>query len=507
MISSSTMRWLFLQNFIKTENWKDAQIKVLYNDVKRDRDDQQEQILIRKIFLELFVFPELNTNSEDLDTVSREIVIQSIVCQVKENNMYKFGKVTYRPKYVDSFKTQKGIIQKRIFVKEGETYNIEKIRETIRKLSRLGVFQEVDYQETILGDKINIEFILRENKTLSLQVEGGYGEFEGIQAGVRIFDHNIFGSTKSLGLRGKISEKSLLIEPVFDTPFFGRFRNEWVGFYERSDKDDFILERIGFETNLHRNIRKNIGLSFGYKFENTTAKDLVDELDKLKVGYVNFSGIQSSFSYINIDNLLVPHKGTFFKVKGEFNTKLFGSTFDFIKTESQVTQHFPISERITFSIGARFGFMKSLDSGVDIPIQTKFFSGGGNTIRGYEHNSIGPQVDGKSVGGEVRGIFNTELRFPLTRRTTKQFGVVFFDAGFLEESIDTIDSPEIYTSVGVGYRLLSPLGPIRLDLGLELKEKRKDDNNFNLEHDRFAIRNLYIEGYKARLHLSFGFAF
>lgn len=507
MICSSTMRWLFLQNYIKVENWKDPKIIELYLEVKKNRDDQQEQVLIRKLLKELFNFIELDVNSKDLDTVSGEIIRQSIVCQIKENNLYKFGKITFKPRNNDDFKTQSKVIKKKISIKEGDLYNIEKIRGSVRALSRLGVFQEVDFQETVNNDLVDVEFILRENKTLAFQIEGGYGEFERFQAGLRIFDHNIFGSTKSLGLRGMISTKSLLIEPVFDTPAFCGFRNEWIGFYEYSDKQDFTLERFGFETNLHRTILKNFGLSFGYKFENTTAKDLVDELDQLDVGYVNYSGIQGKFSYIDIDDLLIPHKGTFFKVKAEYNSKIFGSTFDFLKTEVQATEHLPISERVTFSIGARFGFMKSLDSRFDIPIQTKFFNGGGNTVRGYEHNSIGPEIDGKSTGGEVRGIFNTELRFPLTLRTVKQFGVVFFDSGFLENSIETLDDPEIYSSIGIGYRYLSPIGPIRLDLGLGLKNRREDESGVNLEHEGAEIRNLYIDGYKARLHLSFGFAF
>lgn len=507
IISSSTMRWLFLQNFIKIDTWQETQIKNLFDEVKKNRDDQVEQILIRKIFTELLKFPEFHTIEENNKISSAEKYKQSIVCQISENNLYKFGKITISPRYNDDFKTQRKIIEKKITIKEGEVYNINKLKESVRNLSRLGVFQEVDYHENVIGDLISINFILRENKTLSSQVEIGYGEFERLQAGLRLFDHNIFGTTKSLGLRGVVSTKSLLIEPVFDTQAFWGFRNEWVGFYEYSDKDDFTLERIGFETNLHKTIKKNFGLSFGYKFENTTAKDLIDELDQLDVGYVNYSGVQGSFSFINIDDLLIPHRGTFFKVKGEFNSKIFGSTFDFVKSEVQVTQHLPISERVTFSIGSRFGFMKSLNSDIEIPIQTRFFSGGGNTIRGYDHNSIGPQIDGKSSGGEVRGIFNTELRFPLTISTTKQFGVVFFDAGFLEESIEKIKNPEIYTSVGVGYRLLSPIGPIRLDLGVALKNRREDDDAVNLEHDSAEIHTLYFNGYKSRLHLSFGFAF
>jgi len=506
LLYNNTHRWAFIQNFIKINDWKDAEINRLYIDVKKNRNDHDEQLLIRRIFSELFGLPVIKIKIEEQGVVSDGVTKLTIICNIQEKEKFLFGKVTFKPRYNDEFKTKEKIIQNCITVNEGEVYNIDKIRESIRKLSLLGVFQEVEYQENLEGNLVHVEFILRESKTLTTQIEGGYGEFERLQAGLRIFDHNIFGTTKSLGLRAKASTKSLLIEPVFDTPSFWGFRNEWIGFYENSDKEDFTLERFGFETNLHRNFKKYMGLSFGYKFENTTAKNLIDELDQLDEGYVNFSGVQSGFSYIRIDNLLTPHKGTFFKVKGEYNSKLFGSTFEFIKTEVQVTQHFPVSERVTFSIGGRLGFMKSLDSGIDIPIQVKFFNGGGNTIRGYGHNSIGPQVDGKSVGGEVRGIFNTELRFPLTLNTTKQFGVVFFDAGFLEESYDTLDDPTLYTSVGIGYRLLSPIGPIRLDLGVGLKNRREDED-INFEHDKFEIKNLYLNGYKARLHLSFGFAF
>ncbi|PCJ55012.1 MAG: hypothetical protein COA79_21240 [Planctomycetota bacterium] len=505
IVHSNSKRWKFIQNFSKAEGWNDPDIILLFRQVILDRDNNNEMLLVRKLWTELYSLPAYKENKNN--HLDNDFIWQDITCSVEEGIQYKFGNVVYKPRYVKKFKTLKRIIKKQIKVNKGDVYNLKDIRESVKQLTKLGVFREVDYVEKIRDGKIDVEFILRENKSISLEIQTGYGEFDRVQAGIRAFDHNIFGTTRSVGIKGRASTKNWLLEPIFESRFAWGFRNQWIGIFETNISDEFTSFRSGFETNLIKSFDYGVNLSFGYKFESNTAKDVVEELNQEETGFVIFSGTQLKFSINEVDSFLLPHKGYFFRIGGESNFKALGSSFDFAKIELQFTQHLPISDRITFSLGARLGAMKLISGSDEIPLQVKFFSGGGNTVRGYEHNSLGPIIDNASIGGELRGIFNSEFRFPLTLTGKKQFGVFFFDGGFLEMSADDYDDMKWDSAIGIGYRYVSPIGPLRLDLGLGLNERLEEKEFFDLRYERGEIKNLYIGGYKARLHLSFGFAF
>ena len=67
---------------------------------------------------------------------------------------------------------------------------------------------------------------------------------------------------------------------------------------------------------------------------------------------------------------------------------------------------------------------------------------------------------------------NQELRFPLGRDWLS--GLVFFDAGNVWESRETVDS-ELFKSLGLGLRASTLAGPLRLDVAFPLDRRDGDD--------------------------------
>ena len=116
-------------------------------------------------------------------------------------------------------------------------------------------------------------------------------------------------------------------------------------------------------------------------------------------------------------------------------------------------------------IGVAIGF------GAPLHPAERFFAGGGNTVRGYRQDSLGPrQPGGAPSGGSALLVLNQEVRFPLWRRLA---GVGFIDAGNVFESARDIALRGLRLGTGFGLRLDSPLGLVRADYGFPLH--RKDD--------------------------------
>ncbi|HBS59994.1 MAG TPA: outer membrane protein assembly factor, partial [Firmicutes bacterium] len=77
--------------------------------------------------------------------------------------------------------------------------------------------------------------------------------------------------------------------------------------------------------------------------------------------------------------------------------------------------------------------------------------GGSNTLRGYEED----QFEGSKML-----IGSAEYRFPLGNKIQ---GVGFVDAG---QASDSFSLSEVKSSVGLGVRINTPIGPLRLDYGV-----------------------------------------
>lgn len=125
------------------------------------------------------------------------------------------------------------------------------------------------------------------------------------------------------------------------------------------------------------------------------------------------------------------------------------------------------------------------------PVEWRFRLGGASSVRGFRRDSIGPtgvrpglletaglfpvsspdrQVP---VGGTAFYRYSLQLLLPLPGLQSWRF-VVFHDAGnalFYQGVPDGIDSglnPVLHPSFGVGIRRITPIGPLRLDVGFAI---------------------------------------
>ncbi len=100
----------------------------------------------------------------------------------------------------------------------------------------------------------------------------------------------------------------------------------------------------------------------------------------------------------------------------------------------------------------------------ELPASVRFFAGGDNSVRGYAFEELGPvDADGNVIGGSSLATGSFEFEQPLRARWSLAF---FVDSGNAFERSEM----DAKTSVGMGGRWQSPLGPIRLDLALPLED-------------------------------------
>ena len=100
-----------------------------------------------------------------------------------------------------------------------------------------------------------------------------------------------------------------------------------------------------------------------------------------------------------------------------------------------------------------------------LPSSLRFFTGGDNSIRGFDYQSLGPEnSDGDVVGGRYLAVGSVELEHMFLKDWG---GAVFSDFG---NAFNSFSDPIEY-SVGIGVRWRSPVGLIRVDLAKGLSDK------------------------------------
>ena len=99
----------------------------------------------------------------------------------------------------------------------------------------------------------------------------------------------------------------------------------------------------------------------------------------------------------------------------------------------------------------------------------RFRAGGGNSVRGFKDDTVGPiSVLGDPAGGNALLVFNEELRFPIAWRFR---GVGFFDVGSAFATIRDLSLGGLRAGTGFGLRVQTPFALLRADVATPVSPK------------------------------------
>jgi len=158
------------------------------------------------------------------------------------------------------------------------------------------------------------------------------------------------------------------------------------------------------------------------------------------------------------DDPLFPRRGY------RFNVEVRGAAETLISDTSFVRTTIGANGIMPMPFGARLLMRTDLgatwvDEFSALPPDERFFTGGDQTVRGYQYESLGPRGEnGRVVGGTLLGVASLEYEQPV-------WGP-FALAGFVDAGNAFGGDGEnqgIKKSVGIGIRWRSPVGPMRLD--------------------------------------------
>jgi len=407
-------------------------------------------------------------------------------------------------------------VTKRFTRLTGKTYSPDVLDERFRTLMKTGQFNLLQIKPVpVDGHLLRLDISAEEAKSKEFGFWGGFDTYEGALAGVQVGDRDLFGYGRPLTATIEVSQRSYRGEILYEDPFF--FDTDFVftarAFALTFDYDGYTKFEVGGRFELSRKITKydEASLTFSARHVDITDSQIrpsfllgPDEYQVDTIGITNTLDMRES-PYVNPRGFLI---GNTLDVA----SSALGSDIEYIRGTMRVGYYLPFGPKpltpgvvedqpagtpfqrwfrqSSIAFGARGGILHSLtgsgsDEATALPIDERFFNGGATTVRSFGERELGPHDNhGHPVGGEFFTVFNMEYTFPIFGELQ---GAVFTDAGNLLPTSEDIGLSDMRYAIGGGLRYKLPVGPIRLDYGVNPDPREFED---------FGA-----------FHFSFGFAF
>lgn len=401
---------------------------------------------------------------------------------------------------VGNTRTRDKVIRREITIGEQERFSSTKIQAIKPRVSRFGYFEnniEVATERVPEAeDRLDVRVKVKEKPTGFFSVAGGFSSVETFIFAAQIQESNLFGFGKTLSLSAQIGGVTQLFFLNYQDPAF--FDSPWTfditAFNTDREFRDFDRQSYGGTVTLGRGLFSNLGGRLTYRYEKVDIGDVSGDAELLiSDSKRRISSIGLGLIWDTRDNLIDPSRGNISRTVLEYAGP-FGGDTDFIKYTLATRFFFPLWFNTVFSIVGEYGIIDLRNVGDDLVVSERFFLGGPSSLRGFKFRRVGPRVptdDGDYViiGGTQELLFSAEYSIPLLPEAGLK-GVLFFDMGnaFNDNEGLSFDPRDLRRDVGLGVRWVSPLGPLRLDVGFPVGDRLSDENLYEIQ---FGVGTLF----------------
>ncbi|MEO0189473.1 MAG: outer membrane protein assembly factor BamA [candidate division WOR-3 bacterium] len=374
-------------------------------------------------------------------------------------------------------RTRKDVVSKELVLKQQDILRYAQVLKSRRNLTNLGIFSSIRTQ-TISGSQSDhkiIQFIFSEKDPIALNFRVGYGTRDYLRFGAGITHLNMLGRAWQGKLEGKISfsEYRLNSEITFPRFLILPLRYRIGSFYQFKREIGFNTRHIGFYNEFRFDLLTG-SFSTKYNVENIRTyfpiKNSNQNGDSTKNEWLH--GITLNWLRDRRDDPISTNAGNYTNLSLETSGIIMPADVNYVRPTMEFRFFKPFIP-VVLGIAFKTGVIQPIAPSSDIPVYKRFYCGGTTSVRGYADWSIGPKdSNGNPIGGRVLFETSAEFRFPVYKILG---GVLFVNAGNVWRNIDDIDG-KLKWAIGLGMRLRTPLGSIRLDYGMKIKPELNESS-------------------------------
>ena len=415
------------------------------------------------------------------------------------------------------------VVIRQLTIRPGRRFRLSQLQESQRRLYSLETFQFANIEPVIVEgqqpETVPVNVTVTEGKHRKVNFGVGYGSEEKGRASIDWRHVNFFGGARTLQLESSYSALSKGARLNFRQPYiFGpRFNlvtsaNSW-----HRNEPAYELDTRGGRISLERRFARrgplsqrqgqtSASVSYTHEFQSYEVAeealhrpDFIKTLIALGLDPLNgrASGLLSSIDLdihrSTADSTVNAQRG--YTLDGHFERagSFLQGDYDFAEVIVEGRYYLALGDLAVVAVKGRAGSIgKPSGDNLAVPFYRRYWLGGATSLRGWGRFEVAPLVDGVPIGGHTMLESSAELRVPIWGNLS---AVVFGDAGNVWNNAWGFDFGDLRYDVGPGLRYLTPIGPLRVDLGYQLN----------------PIEGLLVDGKEQarrfRFHFSIGQAF
>lgn len=389
-------------------------------------------------------------------------------------------------------------------------FSYTSILEAQRNLYRLGIFQRVDIQPEQAGTSVsdrNVTIQVEEGQNLTISGSVGVLAKRRTEASEQdisprisaaIAHRNLFGTGRYLGLETIYSSLQREAYLTYREPYIGRWNVPVQFTIFRTDDSTRKETRIvqsgsSIEASKIAENRTRWSLRYEYKISECKSGEICDlirqdvpvpGIDRQLLD-IQISSITPTFFWDKRDDVINPRRGFFTSASVEYAFPFISAEAHFLKEFVQGAWYLPVSESTVFAVSGRAGVIQTF-SDSKVPLSERFVAGGDTSHRAFPLDLLGTlcpderlgtrceptlvTLEGSGrvapIGGKGLFLLNAEYRFPIFSSVG---GALFTDVGNV--FANQIHFNQLRYGLGGGIRYISPVGPLRFDIGWPLQRR------------------------------------
>ena len=404
--------------------------------------------------------PRLVSRAVTADASARQV---DVVCTVDPGPRATLGAVEIE----GLERLQAGYVRRRVTWTPGAAYDVRRLEDLERSLTRSGLFSSVrvaaaDAPDAAGRSPVRVAVTERPHRTFRAGVS--YYSDEGAGALESWENRNILGQAEALSFSLQASGigyggEALFVRPDITTPDVDLrleldARDEYPDAYRsRNGRAAVVLEK-----RIERTWTFAGGLAGEYG-------EVEQQEETERYGLLS---VPLSVDWDRRDDALDPSRGFALHVATAPYEDTLGNGA-FVKSLGEANAFVPLSDwpRIVFAARATMGTIAGLPAD-DVPADKRFYVGGGGSVRGYKYQSIGPLEDGDPVGGKAMATASAEIR---ARMPGDVGAAVFIDGGTAYPDSRPDSETPFRWGAGAGLRYYLGVAPLRVDVAFPLQRR------------------------------------
>ena len=421
-----------------------------------------------------YSFVQINSK-KDFDNENKKVNINYLIDE---------GPKVYINKIIinGNTRTTDKVIRRQLSIAEGDSYSKYLINLSKNKIQSLQYFSKVNISEEKdqAFDKINLIIDVEEKNTGEATIGAGYSSATKANLQLGITEQNFLGKGQQLKFQSSFGDEFTSYDISFAEPYlYGRdlyIKTDLYSELQDSASVNYETEKVGFGISLGFPLSydKRIITKYSLFSDKTSADTNATEYEKMLDGTTTVSSIGYAFSSDKRNSQYKPSAG--YKYILNQDIAGIGGDSHFVKSTIEYTYYKRLNKSLIGSLKLSSGHLNGYN-GKYAPISS-YFNLGGNRLRGFTNQSVGPKAGNSYTGGQYFYLLSTETNIDLPIENFDITSTLFVDVGSvwgLDNRFGSIDDKhELRSSLGINFIWDSAIGPINFIFAQPLQKQATD---------------------------------